>query len=108
MNSSPASEREALTAFLDKQRDILVRKLEGVTDDDARKTPAASSLSLLGILKHCALWERRWFQPTCWSRRRAGHSITYLTTAYLKRGYGTRVTWRASRRAACCTSSRCA
>jgi hypothetical protein len=62
MNMSPASEREALTAFLDKQRDILVRKVEGVSDEDARKAPTASSLSLLGILKHCALWERRWFQ----------------------------------------------
>ena len=62
MNSSPASEREALAAFLDRQRDILVRKIEGVSDEDTRKTPAASSLSLLGILKHCALWERRWFQ----------------------------------------------
>jgi hypothetical protein len=59
---APASEREALTAFLDKQRDILVRKIEGVTDDDARSAPTASSLSLLGIIKHCALWERRWFQ----------------------------------------------
>jgi uncharacterized damage-inducible protein DinB len=59
---APASERAALTAFLDKQRDILVRKIEGVSDDDARRAPTASALSLLGIIKHCALWERRWFQ----------------------------------------------
>jgi Protein of unknown function (DUF664) len=59
---APASERAALTAFLDKQRDILVRKIEGVTDEDARLAPTASALSLLGIVKHCALWERRWFQ----------------------------------------------
>jgi Protein of unknown function (DUF664) len=59
---APASERAALTGFLDKQRDILVRKIEGVTDDDARSAPTSSSLSLLGIVKHCALWERRWFQ----------------------------------------------
>lgn len=25
-------------------------------------TPTASSLSLMGLLKHSALWERRWFQ----------------------------------------------
>jgi uncharacterized damage-inducible protein DinB len=62
MNPSPAAEREALTAFLDKQRDALVRKIEGLTDDDARLTPTASSMSLMGMLKHCALWERRWFQ----------------------------------------------
>jgi Protein of unknown function (DUF664) len=67
---APTSERDALAAFLDKQRDILVRKIEGVTDDDARLAPTASSLSLLGILKHCALWERRWFQVIF-----AGHSV---------------------------------
>jgi Protein of unknown function (DUF664) len=59
---APPSERAALTSFLDKQRDILVRKIDGVTDADARLAPTASSLSLLGIIKHCALWERRWFQ----------------------------------------------
>ena len=59
---APASEREGLTSFLDRQRDILVRKIEGVTDQDARTAPTASSLSLLGIVKHCTLWERRWFQ----------------------------------------------
>ncbi len=62
INKSPASEREALTSFLDKQRDILTRKVDGVADAQARLAPTASSLSLLGILKHCALWERRWFQ----------------------------------------------
>jgi hypothetical protein len=62
INLSPADEREALTAFLDKQRDAFVRKIEGLTDDDARLTPTASSMSLLGMLKHCGLWERRWFQ----------------------------------------------
>jgi hypothetical protein len=59
---APASEREGLSDFLDRQRDILVRKIEDVTDQDARTAPTVSSLSLLGILKHCALWERRWFQ----------------------------------------------
>jgi hypothetical protein len=59
---APASEREGLTQFLDQQRDILVRKIEGLTDQQARLAPTASSLSLLGIVKHCALWERRWFQ----------------------------------------------
>jgi len=61
-NPAPASEREGLTGFLDAQRDILVRKIEGLTDQEARTAPTVSSLSLLGILKHCALWERRWFQ----------------------------------------------
>lgn len=58
---SPGSERELLSGFLDRQRDALVGKLDGVSDADARRAPTASALSLLGILKHCALWERRWF-----------------------------------------------
>jgi hypothetical protein len=62
VNPAPASEREGLTTFLDRQRDILVRKIEGLTDAEARLAPTVSALSLLGIVKHCALWERRWFQ----------------------------------------------
>jgi uncharacterized damage-inducible protein DinB len=57
-----ATEREALCGFLDLQRAALIRKVQGVGDADARRTPTASSLSLLGLLKHCTLWERRWFQ----------------------------------------------
>jgi hypothetical protein len=82
MSPAPSSEREALTAFLDKQRDILVRKIAGLTDQDARSTPTASSMSLLGMLKHCALWERRWFQvifagrvfPGEWPEVRSPHN----------------------------------
>ena len=57
-----ATEREALCGFLNLQRAALIRKVQGVGDADARRAPTASSLSLLGLLKHCALWERRWFQ----------------------------------------------
>ena len=57
-----ATEREALCGFLDLQRAVLIRKVQGITDADARTSPTASSLSLLGLLKHSALWERRWFQ----------------------------------------------
>lgn len=56
------SEREALVGFLDKQRAALLRKLDGISDADARLSPTASSLSLLSLLKHSGLWERRWFQ----------------------------------------------
>jgi len=58
----PHSERDALAAFLDVQRSALVRKVEGVSDADARRAPTASALSLLSLLKHSAIWEERWFQ----------------------------------------------
>jgi uncharacterized damage-inducible protein DinB len=57
-----ASEREALENFLDAQREGLIRKIEGLDDAVARQAPTASSLSLLGLVKHSATWERRWFQ----------------------------------------------
>lgn len=59
---SISNERDALCGFLDKQRAGLLRKTEGVSDADALLTPTVSSLSLMGLLKHSALWERRWFQ----------------------------------------------
>lgn len=57
-----ASEREALGNFLDAQREGLIRKIEGLDDAATRQAPTASSLSLLGLVKHAATWERRWFQ----------------------------------------------
>ncbi|MGH3158299.1 MAG: DUF664 domain-containing protein [Streptosporangiaceae bacterium] len=68
-----------MCGFLDLQRAALIRKIEGVSDADARKAPTASSLSLLGLLKHSALSERRWFQvvaagrtfPGEWPERRS-------------------------------------
>jgi hypothetical protein len=59
---STSSEREALDGFLDQQRDALIRKIRGVSEADARRTPTASTLSLLGLLKHSTVWEQRWFQ----------------------------------------------
>lgn len=59
---TPASEREALESHLDIERNALIGKVEGLDDATARMAPTASSLSLLALIKHCAAWERRWFQ----------------------------------------------
>jgi uncharacterized damage-inducible protein DinB len=56
------TEREALCGFLDQQRNALIRKIEGLSDEDARRKATVSSMSLLSLLKHSAIWERRWFQ----------------------------------------------
>jgi hypothetical protein len=56
------SERTALDAFLDGQRECLIRKVDGVDGDDARRTPTASTLSLAGLIQPATVWERRWFQ----------------------------------------------
>jgi uncharacterized damage-inducible protein DinB len=57
-----SNERDALAGFLDRQRNALIGKVRGVSDADSRRAPTASSLSLLGLLKHSAVWEERWFQ----------------------------------------------
>jgi hypothetical protein len=62
LSFSILTERDALCGFLDVQRAALLRKVDGVSDTDARRSPTVSSLSLLGLVKHSALWERRWFQ----------------------------------------------
>ncbi|MCF3964345.1 DinB family protein [Streptomyces fuscigenes] len=60
--AAATGEREALCAFLDRQRDALTRKLDGLTEEQARSAPTAGTLTLLGLLRHAAIWERRWFQ----------------------------------------------
>jgi hypothetical protein len=59
---STEQERATLREFLDYQREALIGRLQGLTNEQSRMTPTASSLSLLGLIKHSAIWERRWFQ----------------------------------------------
>ena len=54
-------EKELLLAFLDQQRDVVVWKLGGLTDDQVRQRPLPSSgLYLLGLVKHLAGVEQYW------------------------------------------------
>ena len=69
---TPDSERQALEGFLDSQREAIIRKIEGLDDATARQAPTASALSLLGIVKHCGLWELRWLQVVVAGRRFPG------------------------------------
>ena len=53
-------EREALLGYLAQQRYGLRLTAFGLTDDQARATPAASALSVGGLIKHVAAMERGW------------------------------------------------
>src|SRR5712692_4480972 len=55
-----ADEREGLLAFLAQQRDVIRIAAYGLTDEQARATPAASALSVGGLIKHVAITERGW------------------------------------------------
>jgi uncharacterized damage-inducible protein DinB len=57
-----AAERDALGQFLDYQRETILLKTEGLTQDQlARKIPT-SALTLAGILYHLALNEESWLE----------------------------------------------
>jgi len=64
--------RSSLRAFLDEQRDAVVRKIEGITEEEARRSLVASGTSLAGIVKHLAYVERFWFQ-----RMFSGHDVEF-------------------------------
>jgi uncharacterized damage-inducible protein DinB len=56
-----AGEREALGAWLDFHRATLLMKLEGLADDQLRRTMVPSGLCLLGLVKHLTSVEHGWF-----------------------------------------------
>lgn len=55
-----ADEREGLMAYLAQQRLVLRLTAYGLTDEQGRATPAASSHSIGGLIKHVASAERLW------------------------------------------------
>jgi uncharacterized damage-inducible protein DinB len=72
---STGNEREVLETFLDLYRTIVLRKLTGVDEDQARQRLVPSLTTLAGIAKHLASVEREWFQVVL-ARRPAGTSST--------------------------------
>ena len=55
-------EKSGITMFLEEQRAALLRKVDGLTEEQARLHPTPSSFSMLTLVKHVAFAERRWFQ----------------------------------------------
>jgi uncharacterized damage-inducible protein DinB len=87
-------EREVLESFLDFHRAVLVRKVAGVPDADARHRLVRSETTLAGLLRHLALVEENWFQRVLagaapprtgdddsWELR-PGDTVAELTAAY--------------------------
>lgn len=54
------SERATLRTLMQYQRESVVRKLDGLTDDDARRPLVPSGTSLLWIVKHLTRAELLW------------------------------------------------
>jgi hypothetical protein len=53
-------EKQVLSAFLDQQRDAVLWKLDGLTDDQLRQPITPGGLYLLGLVKHLAAAEYYW------------------------------------------------
>jgi uncharacterized damage-inducible protein DinB len=57
-------EKESLYVALDRHRDVVLWKLEGLSDDELRRVMVPSGTSMLGLVKHLAAVEYGWFCET--------------------------------------------
>ncbi|WP_436496030.1 DinB family protein [Actinokineospora sp. HUAS TT18] len=58
------AEKECLQVALDRHRDVVVWKLEGLDDEQVRRIMTPSGTCLLGLVKHLASVEYGWFCET--------------------------------------------
>jgi uncharacterized damage-inducible protein DinB len=57
-------EKESLYVALDRHRDVILWKLQGLDDEQVRRPMTPSGTSLLGVVKHLAWVEYGWFCET--------------------------------------------
>ena len=57
-------EKESLHASLDRHRDVVLWKLEGLDDEQLRRPMTPTGTNLLGLVKHLAAVEYSWFCET--------------------------------------------
>ncbi|MFC3381925.1 DinB family protein [Couchioplanes azureus] len=70
--------REQFEAFLDDHRDALHRCLDGLSEEQVRRSLVRSRTTLLGLVKHAVFVEKVWFDEaiTCRSRAEIGIPAT--------------------------------
>ncbi len=73
-------ERELLLAYIAQQRDGIRNAAYGLTDEQARLAPTASSLTIGGLIKHAADMEKGWIGTIL--QRRSGGSQEDQESAY--------------------------
>ena len=66
--ASTGSERPVLEAFLDFHRQVLVSKVDGISENEARLRRVPSKTTLAGLIKHMIGVERGWFQEVLGGR----------------------------------------
>jgi hypothetical protein len=99
--------RAQFEAFLDEHRRALTGCLDGLTEEQARRSLVSSRTTLLGLVKHATFVERVWFDEavTCRSRAEIGIPATPDESFVLGDG-DTVATVQQSHRDACAASRR--
>lgn len=59
--ASAESAKELVHRRLKQSREVLVWKLDGLSEYDVRRPMTATGTNLLGLIKHVATWESRYF-----------------------------------------------
>jgi hypothetical protein len=100
--------REQFEAFLDEHRAALSDCLDGLTEEQARRSLVPSRTTLLGLVKHATVVEKVWFDEavTCRSRAEIGIPATPDESFVLDDGDTIESVRRAHREA--CEASRAA
>ena len=93
-------EVEALLAALEMQRAAVLKKLAGLSEDDARRSTVGSGTNLAGLLQHLTFVESMWFEEVAAGRKpsRGRRSMRVDESVSLR-------DLRADYRAACDTSN---
>lgn len=99
--------RPQFDAFLDEHREALDRCLDGLTEEQARRSLVASRTTLLGLVKHATFVEKVWFDEAVTRRSRAEIGIPATPDeSFVLHDEDTIATVREAHRAACEASRR--
>lgn len=93
-------EVEQLRAVLDGLRSGILKKLAGLSDDDARRSTVESGTNIAGLVQHLTFVESMWFEETVAGKRasRGARSMRVDPSVSMR-------TIRAEYRAACAASN---
>ncbi|MEU6426279.1 DinB family protein [Microbispora sp. NPDC046973] len=61
VRAATGGERQVLEAFLDLLRAMVVRKAQGLSEQDVRRRHVPSATTLAGLVRHLTVVERNWF-----------------------------------------------
>jgi uncharacterized damage-inducible protein DinB len=77
-NTPPLTDEKALLlAYIRQQRDGVRNAAFGLTDEQARRTPTAGTLSIGGLVKHVANTERHWIDIALQRQTSPGNAQDY-------------------------------